>query len=320
MQGIPENPSLPNGTLLADPRHRLPRFCTRTILLREQGGNVVYKTAITEEARAFLEVITVRERENARYLQGQFNVLCGSLRDEGILYEYLPRPSLAQSIGLELGSGHGDRADKLLGLYVRRIRALEHSRCCPSEFLRVIAGEKPEDGDLCVESLSRALLDLTPRNILVDGDRWVVIDNEWSFSFPIPIVFLLFRAIRELCLMQQREIRGTTGAGRPAVGLLTKGLWTCYFPKHWIEYCKDAQISFSRMLRWEAGFRRFVAGSEYDSPGHVSIWHRETTRLKSLPTEDHAGILTVARRVLRRSPGTKRTVRFVERQLLKWQK
>jgi hypothetical protein len=316
MQGVHKSPNLLNGTILADSSHRLRGFHTRTILVREQGRNVVYKVAATEEARAFLELITVRERENAESLRGHFDVLCGRLGDEGIVYEYLPHPSLAQSIGLELGSGHCDRADELLGLYVRKIHALERGRGCPSEFLSVIAGEHPGDDGLVVDCLSRGLLDLTPRNILVDGDRWVVIDNEWSFRFPVPIVFLLFRAIRELCLTQQPEIRRTTDMHRPAVGLLARGLRTCYFPKHWMEYCKDPQISLSRMLRWEAGFRRYVAGSAYQSPGHVKMRPRETTSLPPSRGENYGGVFTGVRHILQRAPGAYRLARFAERLLL----
>ncbi len=307
---------MPNGTVLADSSYRLRRFHTRTILVPEQGGNVVYKVAATEEARAFLELITVRERENAAYLQGHFHVLCGNLRKEGILYEYLPQPSLARGIGLELGSGHCDRADELLGLYVRKVRALECNRRCPSEFLSAIAGEHSADDDLTVDCLSRGLLDLTPRNILVDGERWVVIDNEWSFGFPVPIAFLLFRAIRELCLMQQPEIRRTTSIQRPAIGLLARGLRTCYFPKHWVDYCKDPQISFSRMLRWEAGFRQYVAGSAFQSPGYVRMWPRERTRLSPSRAEGADGAFAGVRHMLHKAPGAYRLVRFAERMLL----
>lgn len=320
MQGVPENPNLSNGTVLADTSYRLRRFRTRTTLVREQGRDVVYKRAATEEARTFLELISIRERENAEYLQGHFHVLCGGLRKDRIVYEYLPQPSLAQSIGLELGSGHCDKADELLGLYVRKIHALERGRVCPSEFLSVIAGENPRGDGPSVDCLSRGLLDLTPRNILVDGERWVVVDNEWSFEFPVPIVFLLFRAMRELCLLHQPEIRRTTGIHRPAVGLLATGLRTCYFPKPWIEWCKDPQISFSRMLRWEAGFRKYVAGSAYQSPGHVRRWPREMTRLRPSRGENSGGAITAVRRALQRSPGAHQLAHLAERLLLSGRK
>ncbi len=316
MRDIHESPTPTDGSALADSSHRLRRFSTRTFLVQKQGGNVVCKTAATEEARAFLELIAAREQENAEYLQGQFDVLCGRLCEEGILYEYLPQPSLAQTISAELNSGHCGKADGLLGLYVRKVRGLKQSRGCPSEFLATIAREKPGSGGLSVDCLSRGLLDLSPRNILVDGDRWVVIDNEWSFEFPAPVAFLLFRAIRELCLMHQPEIRRTTSADRPAIGLLAMGLRTYYFPKHWLEHCRDSQISFSRMLQWEAGFRRYVAGPAYQSPGYIKRRPRETGCLPALPTPDRGDVFSGICRVLQRAPGANRLMRFAERLLL----
>ena len=316
MQADREDSSLLKSTVLADSSYRRRQFRTRTVLLRERGENVVDKVAATDEARTFLGSIPAKERENAEYLRGHFNVLCGRERGEGIIYEYIPQPSLAESIGIELGSDHCDKADRLLDLYVHKIHALEHRCCCPSEFLSVIAGEKSGGNPLSTDCLCRGLLDLTPRNILLDGDQWVVIDNEWSFTFPVPTVFLLFRAIRELCFTLQPEIRRTTSVHRPAVGLLTSGLQTRYFPKPWIEYFRDSQVSFSRMLRWEAGFRRYVAGSAHRNPGYVKFWPRETTRLSVWRSSDHDGALAGVRRVLRKAPGAKRLVHWAEGLLL----
>jgi hypothetical protein len=289
MQRNPGSLDFLDGRVLADPSYRLPRFRTRTLLVREQNRNVVCKAAATEEARAFLEWIVERERENAEYLRGHFDVLCGSLRDEGIFYEYLTHPSLAQRIGVEMGSGHCDKADELLESYVRKIHALKCRRDCPSEFLSTIARESPANDGLEADCLSPGLLDLTPRNILVDGSRWVVIDNEWSFGFSTPVVFLLFRAISELCMSLQAEIRHTTSIRRPAIGLLSKHLRTYYYPEHWVEYFKDPKIGFSRLLRWEAGFRRYVAGPAYRSLGRMKIWPRKTTSIAPLRREDRGG-------------------------------
>jgi hypothetical protein len=320
MQDARGNPSLLNSAVLADSSYRLSQFRTRTILVRDWGRNVVDKVATTYEARTFLGLIPDKERENVGYLHGHFDVLCGNRREERIVYEYLPQPSVAESIGFELNSGHCNKADELLDLYVHKIHALEHRPHYPSEFLSQIVGDSRGDDDLVVDCLSRGPLDLTLRNILLDGDRWVVIDNEWSFPFPIPVAFLLFRAVRQLCMMWQPEIRRTTGTDRPAVGLLTTRLRTYYFPKSWIEYCKAPHVSFMQMLRWEAGFRRYVAGPACRSPGRVRLWPRETTHPPLLPRESNGGAVEGMRRVLQAVPGAKRVAHFTEQMLLNWRK
>ena len=38
-------------------------------------------------------------------------------------------------------------------------------------------------------------IDLVPANILILKDRQVVIDYEWTFDFPVPADFILYRMI-----------------------------------------------------------------------------------------------------------------------------
>ena len=37
-------------------------------------------------------------------------------------------------------------------------------------------------------------IDLIFANIMVQGNTWTVIDYEWTFDFPVPVDFLLWRA------------------------------------------------------------------------------------------------------------------------------
>jgi len=141
----------------------------------------------------------------------------------------------------------------------------------PKEFLSMVGQDTTGDFKPKVECFSRGLLDLTPRNILVNGNRWIVIDNEWSFDFPIPVTFVLFRAIFELVVELQDEIRRTTTKTRPAIGLLSRGLRTYYYPKDWVRYIFDTKIDFEEMLRWETGFLRYTTGFEDKVVGYVKI-------------------------------------------------
>jgi len=251
----------PFQLILADNSYRLRQFQTRTILTEDSGKKVVRKLAITEEADTFLKTIAMRERANAKYLKGYFDVLCGHLKANCIEYEYLPYQSLHQKIQLELRENRVDKADELLKIYVQKVRALNRLHICPEEFLSMVSQGAVENYKLEVDCLSRGLLDLTPKNILVDTNKWIVVDNEWSFDFPVPMVFILFRAIEEMVIALQDEIRRCTKKIRPAVGILARGLRTYYFPEGWVKCVADTHISFAQMLQWEAGFQRYVTGS-----------------------------------------------------------
>ncbi len=66
--------------------------------------------------------------------------------------------------------------------------------CMSEEFREVFGDVKLPDGLLAA---SASDIDMILSNILVDGDGgWTLIDYEWSFHFPIPLRFILYRCIR----------------------------------------------------------------------------------------------------------------------------
>lgn len=257
--------------ILADNSWRLRKFRTQTILMEKFGKKVVRKYAATEEANSFLKTIVMRERANAKYLKDHFDVLCGKLQGDYIEYEYMPCQSLKQKIAFELRENQCSKADELLRLYVQKVHALNKLHVCPKEFLSMVTQDTVENYNLEFDCLSRGLLDLTPRNILVEGSKWIVVDNEWSFDFPVPVVFTLFRAIGEMMIELQDEILRCTKKTRPAVGILARGLRTYYLPQVWVKYISDNPVSFQQMLKWEMGFQRYVTGSSSATVSHLKM-------------------------------------------------
>lgn len=66
--------------------------------------------------------------------------------------------------------------------------------CMSEEFREVFGDVKLPDG---LMAASASDIDMILSNILVDGDGgWTLIDYEWSFHFPIPLRFILYRCIR----------------------------------------------------------------------------------------------------------------------------
>jgi hypothetical protein len=305
---------------LADNSYRRKEFRTRTVLTEESGRRAVCKLASTEEAIDFLRAIIEREKANAEYLREHFDVLCGEFKRDRIEYEYLPYPSLDQKIASAFREDRCDEADSLLELYVRKIRALDTSYAWPGEFLSMVSQDSAQNRHAEIECLSRGVLDLTPRNIFMDASRCIVVDNEWSFDFPVPVVFVLFRAIMEIAYSLQSEIRRCTMRTRPAVGIVVRNLRTCYFPESWISYITDSQISVAEMLRWEMGFQRYTTGVGGRTVGRTKMNPRTKTRFPIWRLGNEYGIAGTATRILRKAPLIPRIVRIVERRLLRSQK
>jgi hypothetical protein len=309
--------SIPRTALtLADNSWRLRKFRTRTLLTEEAGKKVIRKFATTEEAAAFLKAIITLEKTNIEYLKGQFDVLCGHLESDHIKYEYLPYPSLYQKIAHELKEDRFEKADELLRLFVQKVRLLSRLHTCPKEFLLMTTQDTVVDYKVELDCLSHGLLDLIPDNILISRDRWIVIDHEWSFDFPVPVAFVLFRGIKDMVFALQHEIRKCTKKTHPAVGIFTRGLRTYYFPKEWIKYVVDPHISFAQMLRWQMGFRRYVSGSRVETAGRIKKSFRTKSHISTWSLRCNSGIIKSVSHFLKKLPVIRQFVYFFERTLL----
>lgn len=250
----------PLNLTIANNVWRLEEFRTCTILIEEHGKKVVYKFAATEKAKPFIKSIAESEKANSEYLKGQFDVLCGLLQGDRIKYDYLTYPSLKDEMASHMEEERYDKANELFEKYISKIRSLKVIKTVPKEFLKVLVNDSV---DYCfkVDCLTRGLLDLTPDNILINKGRWIVIDNEWSFDFPIPVMFVIFRAIRALAHVLQSEIRKTASKANPVVGIFAGRFKTYYIPILWMKYVTYYDISLWKMSRWETGFQRYVTGS-----------------------------------------------------------
>ena len=308
---------LPEGTCClrfdGTKSYRIPEFRTESMICREDDQKFFIKSPATEIAKPFIKLIAKREKANVDYLKENFEVLCGTLEGHRLKYKYLPYQTLDQVIASQLREGSCDRADATLRLYVNKLHALKSVRTYPSKFFAEIVQEPYANDGMKMECLTRGLGDLTPRNILVDGSRWVVIDNEWSFDFPIPVAFVLFRAILELVVGLQDEIRRTTTPTRPAIGIISKGLRTYYCPEDWYRCISDIRIDIARVLRWEMGFLRYTTGFKGKLVDYVRI-NKPRTKFR-LSTPDLRSNKSVQNMLdfVKHLPGAHRFVSFLGR-------
>jgi hypothetical protein len=300
--------------------YRKPEFRTEIMICRDDKEKFFIKSPASEIAKPFIKLIAEREKANVDYLREHFEVLCGTLEGHRLRYKYLPYQSLQHTIVSQLREGSCDKADATLRLYVEKVRALRSVHTYPGEFFAKIVQEAFDNDGMKMDCLTRGLVDLTPRNILVDGNKWMVVDNEWSFDFPIPVVFLLFRAIFELVVGLQDEIRRTTTKTRPAIGLLSLGLRTYYYPTDWARYISDTHIDFAQMLRWEMGFQRYITGFKGKAVGPIKINNpRVKFRLSTRSFRSNTRVRNVIH-LMKELPGARQFRYVLERLLLYLQK
>lgn len=177
---------------------RSKEFSIQTrIVCGMDGKNILYKKAEYPEGQAHIAHIAESERRLMSLWQewGKLFVNRCTAKAERIEFEYLQGITVEEELDNLLARGNWQEAADVLGeavAYIRESAQTERFQMTP-EFEKVfgmaaIASEEP--------SFPAADVDLIFSNLLKTEDgRWNVLDYEWTFFFPVPVKFLLFRAL-----------------------------------------------------------------------------------------------------------------------------
>ena len=91
-----------------------------------------------------------------------------------------------------LAQGKLSELEELFFYYLKKVQNLHSTDTFikTPEFVQVF-GDAELTGEYSCAKMSN--IDLVPANILILKDRQVVIDYEWTFDFPVPAGFILYR-------------------------------------------------------------------------------------------------------------------------------
>lgn len=213
---------------------RAKRFCIRTdIVIDESGEKKVYKHALTSEGRKHVGHMKIAYEELAEAYYGSGIAFCvcegekpcvgskgehveagnvDTQREDGMAYvafPFLKGISLQDVMEKAVQSGDEDQMEQILREYIRRVMASggEIPFTVTPEFTEVF-GEVSEElmtlqqgskGWTCAVASD---IDMILSNIFIEKDdvagrdtEWEIIDYEWTFEFPIPKVFIIYRAL-----------------------------------------------------------------------------------------------------------------------------
>lgn len=182
---------------------RAAQFRIRTdIVLTEDGEKAVYKYALKKEGQAHMEHICHAYRWLSEAYEGTNIHICDcERRGKAVRFPYLTGRTLQEEMEQAVKRGNMDVVEAILREYLRRIQRSGGSErfAVTPEFTKVFGEQAPEAG---LECAAASDIDLIFSNILFrEGDAWEehtgwdVIDYEWTFDFPIPKVFILYRAM-----------------------------------------------------------------------------------------------------------------------------
>lgn len=295
--------------ILAQKPLRRQEFQTRTVLCEKNGEKWVYKEALTGSSQEFVRRLIDKEKASEAFFGDVFSVNEGVLEGDRVRYAYLPFQSLADRIKDLLANNDYRQANRLFDEYIDRIRRLERRDAVAEEFFESIV-KRTFDGPLDVFTVGTA--DLTPRNIFLADSGWIVLDSEWVFGFAVPVVFVVFRAVYEMAVLIQQQIRASISCENPAIALFGYGFRKYYVPLTWLKHIVTNEVSFDRLLSWEAGFQDYVMGENVGALGRI----RRRPGLRTRPVSHNGCCGAVSKSMrhwIKAMPGITKTVRFFDK-------
>lgn len=154
------------------------------------GNRFVYKYALSDTARAHLQRIL----KNEAVLGAHRHVLRGEWSGAEIRYPFLTSRTVDAELGELLQKGRKDDALRLIEdvLALASIEAEETEYV--SEAFSAWFGDRRLSED-AVPCANPANIDLIMDNIFIEADGYRMVDCEWVTEFPVPVAFILWRAL-----------------------------------------------------------------------------------------------------------------------------
>ena len=175
---------------------RDPRFAIRTSIIEDSKKNKRYveKTAVTKEAEGHVQNMLVAYEKLSEYYKGtdvQFSKC--KIKNGVAVFDYIDGNSLGDKFEklvenedykgiLELYKSFEDIVKKGSGL----------KPFVMTEKFKEVFGDVTLPDGLMAREYSN--IDLIFENVIL-GDKYTIIDYEWSFGFPVPVEYIMFRSV-----------------------------------------------------------------------------------------------------------------------------
>lgn len=174
---------------------RSREFAIRTDITRDSNGCLaVEKHGLYPEGRQHIHnIYQWYQCLQKEYDTQQFLVNCCEEIPDGVKLEYLTGETLQQKIEKLRENGKEKEIEAYILQYLERMTGKKKWKTfeVTEEFTRVFGEVSLPEGLKC-QSVTN--IDMIFSNILVENGTWHFIDYEWTFDFPIPIHFVLYRA------------------------------------------------------------------------------------------------------------------------------
>ncbi|MCI8483811.1 MAG: methyltransferase [Lachnospiraceae bacterium] len=180
---------------------RAPQYAIQTRMIQGEKEEILfYKTAEYPRGQEHIQKIA-RAKEELETLwqeKGIFQVNQCSLKGEKIFFEYLEGITLEEELDRLLEQGEREQAREKIKEAVEKIRQAGDTQPfqITPEFQKVFDPELKTETLEQEPAVSVADIDLIFSNLWITKDgTWHVLDYEWTFFFPVPVEYLVYRAL-----------------------------------------------------------------------------------------------------------------------------
>jgi len=175
---------------------RDPAFSVRTEICENSSGRRYVRKLPTEKtSEEHVKNLEKISRElGTFYGREGLELNTCTVENDGVRLEYLQGETLEGRLDELLEAGKTEELEKLFFSYIKKIRRIHEGEMFfkTPEFVQVFGDAEISESCRC-SGMSN--IDLVPANILLQDSGVSVIDYEWTFRFPIPCNFILYRMI-----------------------------------------------------------------------------------------------------------------------------
>lgn len=186
---------------------RSRKFAIRTDIVKKEDGTLeVEKKALYPEGQAHVAgIFRWYELLSKEYEADQFLVNHCIRTPEGVCLTYLTGETLQERIEQLAKAGREAEITSCVEQYLEKMTRgdgwIPYEKT--EEFVRVFGDVTLPKGLKCRRVTN---IDMIFSNVVIEGQDWHLIDYEWTFDFPIPLNFVLYRA----CFLASHEIAGVS--------------------------------------------------------------------------------------------------------------
>lgn len=172
------------------------QFKIRTDILQDENNKrYVRKVGMTDGGKTHLKTMSEMARQlELIYADSIFETNKASYSDGVLELEYVQGRTLEDMLDTCLSMKKYDKFENLVTMYGIEMRKLATEHFTPCDEYYMIFGEETYSSKESF-SMSYSNIDMIFANLLENGEKWIVLDYEWTFPITVPIEYILFRTV-----------------------------------------------------------------------------------------------------------------------------